>query len=271
MAKTLISLNRQGLVDGDLNAAGFRVTNLGAATANGDAVIKSQLDSLNTALQSQISANASAIAAITPDSIGAINVTEKGAANGVATLGADQKIPSSQLPSIAITDTFVVADEAAMLALVAERGDVAIRTDINKTFILSTESPATLADWKEILVPAAPVQSVNGYTGNVVLTSADVGACSSTLATGKIYLGDATGTAVAVGYVTRELPTRDVANTVFTLANEAVAGSEMVFVNGLLMSSGDDYSAAVVAGKTEFTFVSALTGSDKVVVSYLAK
>ncbi len=37
------------------------------------------------------------------------------------------------------------------------------------------------------------------------------------------------------------------------------------------MSSGDDYSAAVVAGKTEFTFVSALTGSDKVVVSYLAK
>ena len=40
MAKTLISLNRQGVVDGDLNAAGFRVTNLGAATANGDAAIR---------------------------------------------------------------------------------------------------------------------------------------------------------------------------------------------------------------------------------------
>jgi len=271
MAKTLISLNRQGLVDGDLNAAGFRFTNVGVATDNNDAIVKSQLDGVNTALQSQISAVASQVSAITPESIGAINVTEKGAANGVATLGADQKIPSSQLPSIAITDTFVVADEVAMLALVAERGDVAIRTDLSKTFILSSDDATVLADWKEVLVPAAPVHSVNGYTGNVVLTSADVGACSATLATGKIYLGDATGTAVAVGYVTRELPTRDVANTVFTLANEAVAGSEMVFVNGLLMASGDDYAAAVNAGKTEFTFVSALTAGDKVVVSYLAK
>jgi hypothetical protein len=269
MAKTLISLNRQGVVDGDLNAAGFRFTNVAAGTDNTDAIIKSQLDGVNTALQAQISSVASSVAAITPESIGAINVNQKGAANGVATLGADQKIPSSQLPAIAITDTFVVATEAAMLALVAERGDIAIRTDVSKTFILATDTPANVADWKEVLVPAAPVQTVNGYTGNVVLTSADVGACAAALATGKIYVGVA-GVATAVGYVTRELPIRDVANTVFTLANTAVAGSEMVFVNGLLMSSGDDYSAAVNAGKTEFTFVSALTASDKVVVSYLA-
>lgn len=105
---------------------------------------------------------------------------QKGAVNGLATLGADQKIPSSQIPATAITDTFVVASQAAMLALsTAETGDVAVRTDINKSFILKGTDPSVLADWQELLTPTDAVISVNGQTGAVSLSAADVGAQAS--------------------------------------------------------------------------------------------
>lgn len=83
-------------------------------------------------------------------------------------------VPTSALPPLAINDTFPVASEAAMLALVAQRGDVAIRTDTGRTYILATDSPGTLADWKEIMA-TGQVVSVAGRAGNVVLAKADVG------------------------------------------------------------------------------------------------
>jgi hypothetical protein len=83
-------------------------------------------------------------------------------------------LPTSALPSLAITDTTPVASQAAMLALSAQKGDVAVRTDTGKTYILSTNSPGTLADWIEI--PAVGlVQSVNGQQGVVSLAKGDVG------------------------------------------------------------------------------------------------
>lgn len=107
----------------------------------------------------------------------AINVSQKAAANGVATLGADSKIPNNQLPALAITDTFVVASQAAMLALsTAEKGDIAVRTDLNKSFILTADPYSTLANWQELLTPTDTVLSVNGLTGAVTLGASDVGA-----------------------------------------------------------------------------------------------
>lgn len=103
------------------------------------------------------------------------NVANKNKANGYAGLDASGKIVSSVLPDITISDTFVVATESAMLALNAQVGDIAIRTDLVKTFILKTEPATTLANWQEILTPASPVQSVNGKTGNVTLAKGDVG------------------------------------------------------------------------------------------------
>jgi len=78
-----------------------------------------------------------------------------GVANGVATLDGSGLVPTSQMPPLVISEVFTVASEAAMLALVAERGDVAIRTDTNETFILSTDSPGTLGDWKLIVFAAS--------------------------------------------------------------------------------------------------------------------
>jgi len=66
-----------------------------------------------------------------------------------------------------------------MLALTAQRGDICIRTDTSKTYVLSTDSPSTLADWKE-LIASGQVTSVNGNTGTVVLNAASVGAAATT-------------------------------------------------------------------------------------------
>jgi hypothetical protein len=97
--------------------------------------------------------------------------TEKGANNGVATLGADGKLTVGQIPDVTITDTFVVASEAAMLALTAQTGDVAVRTDVNKSFILTASPATTLGNWQELLTPTDSVLSVDGQTGAVSLSS----------------------------------------------------------------------------------------------------
>src|SRR5690606_35882944 len=46
-------------------------------------------------------------------------------------------LPPSVLPPLAISETTVVASQAEMLALVAQRGDIAKRSDTNRTFILA--------------------------------------------------------------------------------------------------------------------------------------
>lgn len=103
-----------------------------------------------------------------------IPLTQKGAANGVASLDSNGKVPLTQLPAIAVTDTFVVADQSAMLALTAETGDLAVRTDVSKTFVLAGTDPSVLADWQELLTPPDAVLSVNSQTGIVQLDAVDI-------------------------------------------------------------------------------------------------
>ena len=104
-----------------------------------------------------------------------IPTTARGAAGGVASLDDTGKVPESQLPAIAITDTFAVASQGAMLALTAERGDIAVRTDLNKSFVLAAEPATTLGNWVELRTPTDAVLSVAGKTGAVTLGKADVG------------------------------------------------------------------------------------------------
>lgn len=97
------------------------------------------------------------------------SLSEKGAANGYTPLGADTKVPTAYLPALAITDVYAVASEAAQLALVAEEGDVAVRTDLNKSFIHNGGTSGTMADWQELLTPTDAVTSVDGRVGVVTL------------------------------------------------------------------------------------------------------
>lgn len=95
-------------------------------------------------------------------------------AGNVPMLGADGKLDTAVLPAIALTSTYTVKSQAEMLALNAQEGDVAIRTDENKTYILSGSNPAVLSNWVELLTPNCKILSVNGKTGVVVLSTTDV-------------------------------------------------------------------------------------------------
>ena len=104
-----------------------------------------------------------------------IDATQKAANNGVATLGNDGKIPSNQIPAISFQSANVVSSQAQMLALgSAVVGSIAIRTDLNKNFVLSATPASTLGNWLELQTPTS-VTSVNGNAGpSVVLTTNDV-------------------------------------------------------------------------------------------------
>ena len=128
-----------------------------------------------------------------------LNSSEKGAVNGLATLGADGKLPASQLPALAIKDTFTVSSQATMLALSAQRGDMAIRTDNGRTYVLASDTPSTLADWKEITSGGGgAVTSVNSETGDVVLSAADVGAAATSHTHTASQITDSTTTGRSV-------------------------------------------------------------------------
>lgn len=81
------------------------------------------------------------------DSAGNATVLSK---DEVAILDSEGKVPVSMIPAIAITQPFVVSSQAAMLALDAQVGDVAKRTDKGFSFILSAEPASTLSNWVQL-------------------------------------------------------------------------------------------------------------------------
>lgn len=98
-----------------------------------------------------------------------------GITNGtIPLIGAGDVLPSSIIPAIAISQTYVVANEAAQLALTVQEGDVAVRTDENKSYIALNSDNVDLGDWQELLTPTDAVTSVAGQTGVVVLTEASI-------------------------------------------------------------------------------------------------
>jgi hypothetical protein len=105
-----------------------------------------------------------------------LDANKVGAVNGVASLNALGKVPTDQIPAISFSSVKVLGSQAEMLALSsAVIGSVVIRTDVNKNYVLSATPASTLGNWIELLTPAPPVQTVNGYTGNISITKTDLG------------------------------------------------------------------------------------------------
>lgn len=113
----------------------------------------------------------------------------------VPILNSEGKLDNSVIPSLAITDTFVANSEEEMLNITgAEKGDICVRTDENKTYILD-ETPAryrrsvsrtSLSDWIELQTPTDEVTSVNGQKGTVVITAEDIDTYTKTEIDGKL-------------------------------------------------------------------------------------
>lgn len=94
----------------------------------------------------------------------------------IPVLGSDGKLDTAVLPALAITDTFTATSKAAMLKLTAQTGDVCIINsgDDKGTYILTADDPTVAANWSQMMAPTDAVQSVNGKTGVITLTTANI-------------------------------------------------------------------------------------------------
>ncbi len=93
----------------------------------------------------------------------------------VPLINTNGKIDESIIPAVALTTTYEVDSEERMLNLSAQLGDVCIREDLSKTYILGESGdPTVLSNWKLLRTPTDSVSSVNGMTGNISLSSQDL-------------------------------------------------------------------------------------------------
>ena len=190
-----------------------KITNLATATTSTDAINKDYVDS------------------------------KIGANNGIASLDSEGKIPTAQLPPVAIAQTYVVSSQAAMLALPSDIGEIAIRTDVSKSFILTASPATTLGNWQELLTSDA-VTSVDGLTGNVSLASTYVNVSGDTMS-GALAMGTNKITGMGDPTSAQDAATKNYVDTA------AIAPSNLT---GVITSVGPATSIASQTG-TGSTFV----------------
>lgn len=161
------------------------------------------------------------------------NSSGAGTPGGAATLDANGKLLASQVPAIAISDTFVVASQAAMLALSgADIGDIAVRTDLSKSFILKATGYSTLANWQELLTPVDVVQSVNGQTGTVTLSTSNIPEGSN------LYFTNARAAAAAPVQPGSAASFASVSTTSILVGNGSAASPSIGFLNEPVRDTG---------------------------------
>jgi len=172
---------------------------------------------------------------ITALNLGTASTKNTGTGNGnIPILDSNGKLADSVVPKIAMTNTYVVASQTAMLALSnAQEGDVAVRTDLNKSFILKADPYSTLANWQELLTPTDAVTSVNGSTGAVTITLAGLGGVSTstynTHVASNLHLTSTQRTILDNVKITEILDTDGIA-----LAASEAAYASAVIVDGLV-------------------------------------
>ena len=110
------------------------------------------------------------------DSSSLVRTGSLGQANGVATLDSNGKLNSTQLPSLSISEVYVVQTIIQRDNLTVQTGDIAVVTDTSQTFIYDGNGPT----WVEISASGA-VTSVNSQTGDVVLNTDNISEGTSNL------------------------------------------------------------------------------------------
>lgn len=128
----------------------------------------------------------------------------------VAILDSEGKVPVSMIPAIALSEVFVVSSQSAMLALTAQEGDIAKRTDLGYSLVLSAEPASTLSNWVQLnddvlaqlgLQSGATEVGASDHLGNAttVQGALDQKQPKATLiaATGATLVGDPLDTTVA--------------------------------------------------------------------------
>lgn len=85
------------------------------------------------------------------------------------------KIPTTQIPAVALTNVQAANSEAAQLALTTQEGDLVVRSDTSTTYVRNAGTTGTITDFTLLDTPTDAVTSVAGRIGTVVLAAGDVG------------------------------------------------------------------------------------------------
>ena len=148
-----------------------------------------------------------------------------------ADLDNNGKLLQSQLPAMAVTDFLGnVVSQAAMLALTGERGDWCNRTDTGTEWQLIAEPASSLSSWSEKVYPLSPVSSVNGRTGAVTTSSADI-VDATTVGRNVLKAADAAAARTAIGAGTSSL-------AIGTTGSTAAAGNDPRLTNTRTPTTG---------------------------------
>jgi len=109
-------------------------------------------------------------------------IATKGNLSGLASLDALGKVPSGQIPDLAITQVYVVASEALRDAIpLVQQGDTAIVSSPPNNWIWTGPEGSPTASgvapdysWVKLVVPTGTVTSVNTQSGTVNLVTSDI-------------------------------------------------------------------------------------------------
>lgn len=255
----------------DQSMGGFKLTNLGTPSADTDAATKLYVDNLANGVDYKQSVRAATTGALvlgtafedgdivdgvtlaTGDRI-LIKDQAVGSANGIYTVNA------SGAPTRA-TDADANVEVTAGMAVFVEEGTVNADTG----WILVTNGAIVLGTTDLVFSQFTGVGTLVAgagltKTGNTI----DVVATDTSIT----VIADSVRVNLAL-WITRETPTGLVngANTTYTLAFTPVAGSEQVFLNGLLQEpgGGNDYT---ISGPT-ITYLAAPISGDIIRVNYI--
>lgn len=186
-----------------------------------------------------------------------IPLTQRGAASGVATLDGSSKVPTAQLPSLAINETFVVASQAAMLALTAERGDMAVRTDLSQTFVLTADAPSVLGNWVALETPSGTTAAVAAEAAlRAAADTAEATARAAAItALNGTYVGRLGGTTPVVTalpwFNVKDYGALGDGSTNDTAAVQAAINAAAALGGGTVYAPAGSYSIAKVSAKTK--------------------
>lgn len=195
------------------------------------------LRNTNTGVEVTLSTAIELSGALTAGSatVGGVPYTEK-----ADLTGPDGVLVSAQVPNLAITQTFTVADEDERLALDVEEGDVAIETDNKTTYIFTGGDPSVNANWSVIefdLLGAIDGQPINPSSVSI----ADDTIAQGVVASGTVTLSD--------GVATVDTGVSDTDAT-FQLALGANTNDAKVAGRLFLDSSDGQYKVEIVEDET---------------------
>ena len=181
------------------------ITRETGATAKNDALTAAELDNNFINLNADVATR--------------ILSSEKAAANGVATLDATGKVPSTQLPSY-VDDVLEAANLAAFPAT-GETGKIYVALDTNKAYRWGGST--------YVYITSGAVDSVAGRTGLVILTKSDVGLSS---------VDDTADSAKNVLSATKWTTARTISITGDLSGSVSVDGSANAAITGTLPATG---------------------------------